>query len=86
MDRRHAHRTVQRLAKAAGVADAEHIGPHDLRHTAVTGVLDATGSIDAGQRFARHASPMTTQLYDHRRRTLDDHPSYLLGAHFGIGR
>ena len=86
MDRRHAHRTVQRLAKAAGVNDAVHIGPHDLRHTAVTAVLDATGSIDAGQRFARHASPVTTQLYDHRRRNLDDHPSYLLGAHFGVGR
>lgn len=82
MDRRHAHRTVQRLAKAAGVADAEHIGPHDLRHTAVTAVLSKTGSIDAGQRFARHASPVTTQTYDHRRRTLDDHPSYLLASYF----
>lgn len=82
MDRRHAHRTVQRLAKDAGVADAEHIGPHDLRHTAVTAVLDATSSIDAGQRFARHASPVTTQVYDHRRRTLDDHPSYQLAGWF----
>lgn len=82
MDRRHAHRTVQRLARLAGVADAEHIGPHDLRHTAVTGVLNMTGSIDAGQRFARHASPVTTQVYDHRRRTLDDHPGYGLAAHF----
>ena len=82
MDRRHAHRTVQRLAKAAGVADAEHIGPHDLRHTSVTGVLDMTGSIDAGQRHARHASPVTTQTYDHRRRTLDDHPGYGLAGWF----
>lgn len=83
MDRRHAHRTVQRLARAAGVDGAENIGPHDLRHTAVTGVLEMTGSIDAGQRFARHASPVTTQGYDHRRRTLDDHPGYGLAAHFG---
>lgn len=82
MDRRHAHRTVQRLAKAAGVEGAENIGPHDLRHTAVTGVLEMTGSIDAGQRFARHASPVTTQGYDHRRRNLDDHPGYGLAAHF----
>lgn len=82
MDRRHAHRTVQRLAKAAGVADAEHIGPHDLRHTSVTGVLDMTGSIDAGQRHARHASPVTTQTYDHRRRSLDDHPGYQLAGWF----
>lgn len=82
MDRRHAHRTVQRLAKAAGVADAEHIGPHDLRHTSVTGVLEMTGSIDAGQRHARHASPVTTQTYDHRRRNLDDHPGYQLAGWF----
>lgn len=82
MDRRHAHRTVQRLCRLAGVADWEKIGPHDLRHTAVTAVLDATGSIDAGQRFARHASPVTTQVYDHRRRRLDDHPSYQLAGWF----
>jgi site-specific recombinase XerD len=82
MDRRHAHRTVQRLAAAAGVADAEHIGPHDLRHTSVTGVLEMTGSIDAGQRHARHASPVTTQGYDHRRRNLDDHPGYGLAGWF----
>ena len=82
MDRRHAHRTIQRLAKAAGVQDAEHIGPHDLRHTAVTGVLEMTGSIDAGQRLARHASPVTTQTYDHRRQNLDDHPGYGLAGWF----
>lgn len=85
MDRRHAHRTVQRLAAAAGIEGAENVGPHDLRHTAVTGVLEMTGSIDAGQRFARHASPVTTQGYDHRRRNLDDHPGYALAAHFGAG-
>lgn len=82
MDRRHAHRTIQRLAKAAGVQDAVHIGPHDLRHTGVTGVLELTNSIDAGQRFARHASPVTTQGYDHRRRNLDDHPAYGLAGYF----
>lgn len=85
MDRRHAHRTVQRLAKAAGVADWQHIGPHDLRHTSVTGVLEMTGSIDAGQRHARHASPVTTQGYDHRRRRLDDHPGYQLAGWFSAG-
>lgn len=85
MDRRHAHRTVQRLAKAAGVADWQHIGPHDLRHTSVTGVLEMTGSIDAGQRHARHASPVTTQGYDHRRRRLDDHPGYQLAGWFSTG-
>ena len=51
----------------------------------MTGVLERTGSIDAGQRFARHASPVTTHGYDHRRRNLDDHPGYSLAAHFGAG-
>lgn len=85
MDRRHAHRTVQRLAKAAAVKDAEHIGPHDLRHTAVTGELDRTGNIDSAQRLARHASPNTTMLYDHRNRNLNDHPSYGLAGWFTAG-
>jgi len=81
-DRRHAHRTIRRLARDAGVNDWQHIGPHDVRHTAITGVLDATGNIDKAQRFARHASPVTTQVYDHRNKTLDDHPSYALAAWF----
>jgi len=37
---------------------------------------------DKAQRFARHASPVTTQVYDHRNKTLDDHPSYALAAWF----
>ena len=82
MDRRHAHRTVQRLCKAAGIDDWANIGPHDLRHTAVTGELDRSGNIDSAQRLARHASPVTTQVYDHRRRRLDDHPSYALAGYF----
>lgn len=83
MDRRHAHRTIRRLARDAGVADREPIGPHDIRHTAITGVLDATnGNIDKAQRFARHASPVTTQVYDHRNKTLGDHPGYAFAAWF----
>jgi integrase/recombinase XerD len=86
MDRRHAHRTIQRLCKAAGIADWQKIGPHDLRHTAVTGELDRTGNIDSAQRLARHKSPVTTQGYDHRNRRLDDHPSYGLAGWFSAAR
>jgi integrase len=82
MDRRHAHRTVQRLCQIAEVADWRKIGPHDLRHTAVTGELDRSGNIDSAQRLARHASPNTTMLYDHRNRRMDDHPSYGLVGWF----
>lgn len=85
MDRRHAHRTVQRLCKSAGITDWQSVGPHDLRHTAVTGELDRSGNIDSAQRLARHSSPVTTQLYDHRNRRLDDHPSYALAGWFSSG-
>lgn len=82
MDRRHAHRTIQRLCKTAGILDWQKIGPHDLRHTAVTNELDRTANIDSAQRLARHKSPNTTMLYDHRNRNLDDHPSYGLAGWF----
>lgn len=86
MDRRHAHRTIQRLCKAAGIEDWQRIGPHDLRHTAVTNELDRSANIDSAQRLARHKSPNTTMLYDHRNRNMDDHPSYGLAGWFSAAR
>jgi site-specific recombinase XerC len=38
---------------------------HHLRHTAITNVYRATRDLFLAQRFARHASPMTTVLYTH---------------------
>ncbi|MDI5964814.1 tyrosine-type recombinase/integrase [Streptantibioticus silvisoli] len=78
MDRRHAHRTVQRLAKAAGIKQWDDVGPHDLRHTAITGVLSSDAGLDAAQTFARHADPRTTKLYDHRVNDLNNHAAYKL--------
>ena len=38
---------------------------HTLRHTAITNVYRATRDLFLAQRFARHASPMTTVAYTH---------------------
>ncbi len=38
---------------------------HALRHTAVTNVYRATRDLFLAQRFARHASPLTTTIYTH---------------------
>ena len=38
---------------------------HALRHTAVTNVYRASQNLFLAQRFARHASPLTTTIYTH---------------------
>ena len=38
---------------------------HSLRHSSVTNVYRATRDLFLAQRFARHASPLTTTVYTH---------------------
>ena len=38
---------------------------HALRHTAITNVYRASRDLFLAQRFARHASPLTTVIYSH---------------------
>lgn len=40
-------------------------GFHSLRHTSVTAVYRASRDLFLAQRFARHASPLTTTIYCH---------------------
>ena len=40
-------------------------GFHSLRHSSVTNVYRATRDLFLAQRFARHASPLTTVIYTH---------------------
>lgn len=42
-----------------------YYGFHCLRHTAVTRVYRASRDLFLAQRFARHASPLTTTIYCH---------------------
>ena len=47
-------------------AGFDRLYPFDaLRHTAVTNVYRASRDLFLAQRFARHASPLTTTVYTH---------------------
>jgi len=42
-----------------------HYGFHQLRHSAVTALYRIARNLFLAQRFARHASPLTTIVYTH---------------------
>jgi integrase/recombinase XerC len=65
--RRLSKRRVQVLFRAWQViAGFDRLYPfHALRHTAVTNVYRASRDLFLTQRFARHASPLTTVVYTH---------------------
>ena len=66
------------ISKRAGLARA--VRPHGLRHEAITRVLELTGgNIVSAQRFARHSSPVTTQIYNDNRTDVASQMSRLLG-------
>ena len=60
---RHVQRIVRQWQVAAGFGRLYPF--HSLRHTAVTNIYRASRNLFLAQRFARHASPMTTVLYTH---------------------
>jgi len=78
------YRLVKRLAERAGIAAAQRLTPHGLRHTAITLYLEQTnGNVRGAQLYAGHARPETTMRYDRARRGLADHGAYVLAARFG---
>lgn len=79
MDQPAVWKLLRRLARTAGLPQADTIHPHTLRHGCATHLLAAGAPLHRVQDQLGHADSRTTRGYDDARGRLDDAPSYLLG-------
>jgi integrase/recombinase XerD len=80
LDRHAVYRFVQRLAKAAGLPNADRITPHSFRH-AWNAIARANGAkLEDRQDAMAHMDPRTTRRYDRSSASLDHDPAMLVAA------
>jgi site-specific recombinase XerD len=80
LDRHAVFRLVRRLARAAGIAAADRLSPHSLRHAFATTARAEGVPLEDVQDAMGHADPRTTRRYDRDRHNLDRDPAYTIAA------
>lgn len=86
LDRKQVRRDLKRLAKDAGgdlAAVADRLSPHVTRHSYATDLLNAGAPLRDVQYAMGHASPVTTERYDHGDLHQDRHPTYRRAGQVG---
>ena len=63
LNTRYVRATVKRMARRAGIAEAERVSPHTLRHTFATDLYSETTNLRLVQKALGHADVSTTMIY-----------------------
>jgi integrase/recombinase XerD len=80
IDRHAVFRLIRRLAGQAGIAGADRLSPHSLRHAFATAAREEGVPLEDVQDAMGHADPRTTRRYDRDRHNLDRDPAYTIAA------
>lgn len=74
------YQLIKRLAREAGIPDADEITPHSCRHAFKRIGEERGADLESLRAALGHASLTTTQLYGQQRRDLATDPAHLVSA------